>query len=111
MSPKPFAELCHRRALSPPRLSNATGHVAPGTPATLRPARSPSSRSTTCSELGRHLVSTSAPRPPWPGELTRCSSFQRDEESASFHGLTLHHHQGMSLGHFAGSSKSMLAVT
>lgn len=27
---------------------------------------------------------------------------------ASFHGLTLHHHQGISLGHLAGSSKSIL---
>lgn len=90
MSLKPLVKLCHSHSLSPPSLSNATGHVASWTPATLHLARSPSSRSAACSELCKHLASTSTLRPPAPrvhpglGELTCCSSFQQDEESCKF---------------------------
>lgn len=68
-----------------PFLASATGHIPARTPATLCPAPSPSGRAAACSELCKHPVVSTTPRVhPGPGELTCCSSFQRDEESCKF---------------------------
>lgn len=110
LSPKPFSRLCNAHSLSLPGFCDATGRLPAQTPATLRPAPSPSGRTAACSELCKHPVVSTTPRVhPGPGELTCCSSFQRDEESCKFPWPDLASPPGnFSLGHLAGSSKSIL---